>query len=164
MSTAERTPGPGRRERQALLAIAAVLAVLVVWLRGGLQPQAPLEALARRSPELSVALADGRPTLVEFYADWCEACRAMAPAVDSIERARRGELDVVLLNVDNPRWQPELERYAVNGIPHLELFAAGGGNVGHAIGARTAGELEALTAALLSGEPLPRLAGVGAVS
>ncbi|MCP9927357.1 thioredoxin domain-containing protein [Cyanobium sp. CH-040] len=164
LSTAGQTTGPGRRERQALLAIAAVLAVLVVWLRGGLQPQAPLEALARRSPELSVALADGRPTLVEFYADWCEACRAMAPAIDGIERARRGDLDVVLLNVDNPRWQPELERYAVNGIPHLELFDAGGASVGHAIGARTAGELDALTAALLNGEPLPQLAGVGAVS
>ncbi|MCU0528319.1 MAG: thioredoxin domain-containing protein [Cyanobium sp. Prado107] len=164
MSTGPRSAGPGWRERQLLLAIAAVLAVLVVWLRGGLQPQAPLEALARRSPELSMALADGRPTLVEFYADWCEACRSMAPSMEAIERERRGELDVVLLNVDNPRWQPELERYAVNGIPHLELFDAGGGNVGHAIGARTAGELETLTAALLGGEPLPRLAGVGAVS
>jgi L-alanine-DL-glutamate epimerase-like enolase superfamily enzyme len=58
----------------------------------------------------------------------------------------------------------ELERYAVNGIPHLELFDAGGGNVGHAIGARSPEELTALSTALLAAEPLPRLAGVGAVS
>jgi hypothetical protein len=88
----------------------------------------------------------------------------MAPALDGIERDRRGSLDVVLLNVDNPRWQPELERYSVNGIPHLELFDAGGANVGRSIGARSAAELQALTTALLRDEPLPRLAGVGAVS
>ncbi|MEO1002239.1 MAG: thioredoxin domain-containing protein [Cyanobacteria bacterium J06638_7] len=164
MSTSERGAGPGRRERLTLLAIAALLTLLVLWLRGGLQPQAPLEALARRSPDLGTALADGRPTMVEFYADWCEACRAMAPAMEGIERQRRGSLDVVLLNVDNPRWQPQLERYAVNGIPHLELFDAGGSSVGHAIGARSAPELEALSSALLSGEALPQLAGVGAIS
>jgi thiol:disulfide interchange protein len=164
MSDPEGAAGPGRRERLLLLALAGLLALLVVLLRGGLTSQAPLEALARRSPELGTALTDGTPTLVEFYADWCESCRAMAPAMEAIEREQRGRLDVVLLNVDNPRWQPELERYAVNGIPHLELFDAGGSNRGHAIGARSTPELEALTDALLAGEPLPELAGVGAVS
>jgi thiol:disulfide interchange protein len=147
-----------------LAAVAAVLVVLLVWLRGGLHPEAPLERLARQSPELAVALADGRPTVVEFYADWCEACRAMAPAMERIERQQRGRMDVVLLNVDNPRWQPELERYDVNGIPQLEFFDAGGSAVGRSIGARSAPELEALSTALVGGSPLPRLAGVGAVS
>ncbi|MBD2550757.1 thioredoxin family protein [Microcystis elabens FACHB-917] len=154
----------GRSERMVLAAVAAVLVVLMVWLRGGLHPEAPLERLARQSPEFSVALADGRPTLVEFYADWCEACRTMAPAMERIERQQRGRMDVVLLNVDNPRWQPELERYDVNGIPQLEFFDAAGGSVGRSIGARSGPELEALTAALADGTPLPQLAGVGAVS
>lgn len=154
----------GRLERMLLAAFAAALALLLIWLRGGLHPSAPLDRLARQSPELSAALADGRPTLVEFYADWCEACRAMAPAMETIERRHRGALDVVLLNVDNPRWQPELERYAVNGIPQLELFDGGGQPVGRSIGARQPEELEALTTSLLEGTPLPALAGVGATS
>ncbi len=154
----------GRTERMVLAAVAAVLVVLMVWLRGGLHPEAPLERLARQSPEFNVALADGRPTLVEFYADWCEACRSMAPAMERIERQQRGRMDVVLLNVDNPRWQPELERYDVNGIPQLELFDAAGAPVGRSLGARSGAELEALTAALVDGQPLPLLAGVGAVS
>jgi thiol-disulfide isomerase/thioredoxin len=158
------SPALGRIERMALAAVAAVLVVLMVWLRGGLHPEAPLERLARQSPEFGVALTDGRPTLVEFYADWCEACRAMAPAMETIERRTRGQLDVVLLNVDNPRWQPELERYDVNGIPQLEFFDAAGDSVGRSIGARSGPELEALTTALVDGAPLPRLAGVGAVS
>jgi thiol:disulfide interchange protein len=147
-----------------LAAVAAALALLLFWLRGGLHPEAPLERLARQSPELATALADGRPTLVEFYADWCEACRAMAPAMEGIERRRRGELDVVLLNVENPRWQPEVERYGVNGIPQLELFDAQGQSVGRSIGARRPEELEALTAALVEARPLPPLVGVGATS
>jgi len=154
----------GRRERIVLAAVAALLAVLLFWLRGGLHPAAPLERLARQSPDLTTALSDGRPTLVEFYADWCEACRAMAPAMETIEQKRRGALDVVLLNVDNPRWQPELERYAVNGIPQLELFDAGGHSVGRSIGARRPEELEALTTALVEARPLPQLVGVGATS
>ena len=154
----------GRRERMLLAAVAALLALLLFWWRGGLHPGAPLERLARQSPELDIALADGRPTLVEFYADWCEACRAMAPAMETIERSHHGALDVVLLNVDNPRWQPQVERYDVNGIPQLELFDAAGQSVGRSIGARRPTELEAITTALIEGKPLPPLAGVGATS
>jgi len=156
--------GPGPRERLILLTIAAVLAGAVLWLRGGLQPQAPLEALARRSPELSVALANGRPTIVEFYADWCEACRSMAPALEAVESRQRERLNVVLLNVDNPRWQPEIDRYEVNGIPHLELFNSSGAAVGRSIGARSRAELTSLATALIDDQPLPVLAGVGATS
>jgi thiol-disulfide isomerase/thioredoxin len=144
--------------------VAALLVLLLLWLRGGLHPEAPLERLARQSPDLAVALANDRPTLVEFYADWCEACRAMAPAMDRLEQQHRGALDVVLLNVDNPRWQAEVDRFEVNGIPQLELFDAGGQPVGRSIGARSATELDVLTTALLQGDPLPQLPGVGATS
>lgn len=164
MSSPAPAAGPGQRERLILLVIATVLAATVLWLRGGLQPQAPLEALARRSPDLHVALGNGRPTILEFYADWCEACRSMAPAMDSVESSYRQQLNVVLLNVDNPRWQPEVERYAVNGIPQLELFDRTGSAIGRSIGARSATELESLARALVNNEPLPALAGVGATS
>lgn len=163
-SPPESATGMGRIERMVLAAVAALLALLLLWLRGGLHPEAPLERLARQSLDLPVALANGRPTLVEFYADWCEACRAMAPAMDQLEQRHRGALDVVLLNVDNPRWEAELERYEVNGIPQLELFDAGGQAVGRSIGARQPRELEALAEALIAAAPLPSLPGVGATS
>ena len=152
--------GLGRRERMLLAALAAVLALGLFLLRGGLQPAAPLQQLARQSLDLPMALSDGRPTLVEFYADWCEACQAMAPAMETIARQHHEQLDVVLLNVDNPRWQPEIDRYDVNGIPQLELFDAGGSAVGRALGARSAPELEALSSALIANTPLPDLAGL----
>jgi thiol:disulfide interchange protein len=154
----------GRRARLLLAALGAALALALFLLRGGLQPAAPLEKLARQSLDLSVALGDGRPTLVEFYADWCEACQAMAPAMETIEQQHHGELDVVLLNVDNPRWQPELDRYEVNGIPQLELFDASGAAIGRALGARSRPELESLTTALIAQSPLPQLAGLASQS
>ncbi|MFM7674400.1 MAG: thioredoxin domain-containing protein [Synechococcus sp.] len=157
-------PALGRRERMVLAAVAAALVVALFWLRGGLHPEAPLEQLARRSLDLPVALSNGRPSLVEFYADWCEACRSMAPAMEAVERQHRDRLNVVLLNVDNPRWLPEIERYEVNGIPQLEFFDGAGQSVGRSIGARSAPELNALAEALVDGTPLPRLAGVGSVS
>ena len=154
----------GRPERLLLAVVAVALSLVLLVLRGGLHPGAPLERLARQSLDLPVALSDGRPTLVEFYADWCEACRSMAPAMEALEQQQRGQLDVVLLNVDNPRWEPELERYAVNGIPQLELFNKVGDDIGRALGARTAAELTSLSKALIAEAPLPVLPGVGSLS
>ncbi|MCP9849654.1 thioredoxin domain-containing protein [Cyanobium sp. Morenito 9A2] len=169
--TGEPSPSPspaaaalGQRERFLLAVVAVLLAVLVFLFQGGLRREAPLERLARQSLDLPVALSDGRPTLVEFYADWCEACRAMAPAMEVIEDQHHRELDVVLLNVDNPRWQGELERYEVNGIPQLELFDGQGQAIGRSLGARSRSELEALAGALIAETPLPRLAGIGSTS
>ena len=159
-------PGPGggaglgRRERLLLAALAAALALALFLLRGGLQPAAPLEQLARQSLDLPTALNDGRPTVVEFYADWCEACQAMAPAMETVVKEHHDQLDVVLLNVDNPRWQPEIDRYDVNGIPQLQLFNASGTSVGRALGARSKPELEAISTALIANAPLPDLAGL----
>lgn len=158
------TVSMGRLERMALAAVAAVLALALFWLRGGLHPEAALQRMARQSPEFNAALADGRPTLVEFYADWCEACRSMAPAMEAMERRHKGELDLVLLNVDNPRWQPQIDQYGVNGIPHLELFDRDGQRLGQVIGARSAPEIERLGAALVAGEPMPLLAGASPTS
>ena len=147
-----------------LAGLAALLALVLFFARGWLQPQAPLEQLARRSLELPVALANGKPTILEFYADWCESCRTMAPAMEAVESQNRGKLNVVLLNVDNPRWGPELDRYEVNGIPQLELFNASGDAIGRALGARSKPELEALTTALIANTPLPQLAGLASQS
>jgi len=138
-----------------------VLTVVVALARQGVHGDAPMDALARRSPDLATALGNGRPTLVEFYADWCEACRTMAPALLAIEKQHHNALDVVMLNVDNPRWQPELDRYEVSGIPQLELFNADSKGVGRSLGARSERELSQLANALLAREPLPPMAGVG---
>ena len=154
--------GPVQR---AVLVIAAVaLAIGLTLVRGGLQSASPLDQLARRSLEPEVALSNGRPTMIEFYADWCQVCREMAPAMLQLEQAQANRIDVVMVNVDNPRWQDLVDRYDVNGIPQLNLFDAEGQAVGRSVGLRHEDELQQLAEALLSGEALPQLRGVGSSS
>ena len=154
----------GTAQRWVLVLVAVALALGLVMLRGGIQSESPMEQLARRSLDPQTALSNGRPTLIEFYADWCQVCREMAPAMLELEQGSRERLDVVLVNVDNPRWQDLVDRYDVNGIPQLNLFNAEGEPRGRSLGLRSSEELQILSAALLENQPLPALPGVGSIS
>ncbi len=146
----------------ALASIAAVLAVVVFWNRS-LSNQG-LEALARASLPLDEALGNGKPTLVEFYADWCEVCHQMEPTMVQLKQTHRGALDLVLLNVENPLWEQELDQFQVVGIPTF-LFHGADGNVrGRSVGLRRPEDMEAMVMALLQDEPLPLLNSQGAAS
>ena len=151
----------GPVQRTVLVIAAVALAIGLTLARGGLQSGSPLDQLARRSLEPEVALSNGRPTIIEFYADWCQVCREMAPAMLQLEQAQANRLDVVMVNVDNPRWQALVDRYDVNGIPQLNLFNAEGQSVGRSVGLRREQELKQLAASLINAEPLPQLQGVG---
>lgn len=154
---------PGKRLPQLVLLLLAIVVVAVVWLEGGRSEGDLLDQMARRSLPLEQALGNGRPTVVEFYADWCESCRTMAPGMEQMVKDHP-QVDLVLLNVDNPSWQPQVQRWNVNGIPHLQLFDANGESRGQSIGLRQPQELSAIAVALETGEPLPTLAGIGAIS
>jgi thioredoxin 1 len=55
------------------------------------------------------------PTLVDFYADWCGPCRAVASVVDELANDFQSRANVVKVNVDD---SPELaSRYGVQSIP-----------------------------------------------
>ena len=149
-------------QRIALLLGAIALAILLFLLRSSDTRQSSLlDQLARQSIELDTALVNKRPTMLEFYADWCEICREMAPAVLAVERHYSSELDVVLINVDNTRWADLIDHYNVNGIPQIELFDSNGENRGRSLGLRSPDQLENLAQALIKDTPLPKLAGLG---
>ena len=161
MTGSSRQPLPGPIQKLLLVAVALGLAVTLLLVRGGLESESPMEQLARRSLEPETALSNGRPTVIEFYADWCQACREMAPAMLELEKATRNRLDVVLVNVDNPRWQDLIDRYDVNGIPQLDLFGPDGQVRGRSIGVRQPSELQSIGEALIRDDPLPALRGMG---
>ena len=154
----------GTAQRWVLVAVAIALALGLLILRGGMQSESPMEQLARRSLEPQTALTNGRPTLIEFYADWCQVCREMEPSMLDLEKRSRERLDVVLVNVDNPRWSDLVDDYDVNGIPQLNFFSADGEARGRSIGVRRPEELNALGAALIRGTELPQFAGIGSLS
>ena len=79
--------------------------------------------MARSSFAQLIRPADGLPVLVDFYADWCGPCHAMAPVLQQVARAHTGRVRVVKVDVDkNPA---AAQQYRVQGIPTLILFKNG---------------------------------------
>ncbi len=63
-----------------------------------------------------------RPVLVDFYADWCDPCKAMAPIVSKLKKEIR-ELRVVKVNVDH---NPVIAHtFGVKSLPTLMVFIDG---------------------------------------
>ncbi|MFO7325064.1 MAG: thioredoxin [Pseudomonadota bacterium] len=86
-------------------------------------------------------LASPVPVLVDFWAEWCAPCRAIAPVLQDVAAARGQSLRVVKVDVDE---HPDLARhYGVRSIPTLLLFQDGQLRAQH-VGALRRVELDAL--------------------
>lgn len=72
--------------------------------------------------EADVLTAD-KPVVVDFWAEWCGPCKAIAPHLEALAGDKGEDVQVVKVNIDDNPLTPT--RYGVRGIPTLMLFKNG---------------------------------------
>ena len=83
---------------------------------------ADLKAVTDDNFELEVMNSD-KPVLVDFWAPWCDPCRAVAPILEEIARDHGDKVEIVKLNTDeNPAVTGKL---GITSIPTMHLYKDG---------------------------------------
>ena len=71
----------------------------------------------------SDVLKADRPVVVDFWAEWCAPCRAIAPALEEIAVEMDGRVKIAKMDVDAN--QSTAAKYAIRSIPTLMVFRNG---------------------------------------
>ena len=104
------------------------LLILIVFIGLGLlrnlffQSNFLLKSFGELSVDPEIAFKNNKPTFLEFYAEWCEVCKEMAPKVSALKEEYEKDINFVFLNVDNQKWDNYIRKLEVNGIPQVNLF------------------------------------------
>lgn len=160
---ANRAIAPQLRNFLIVLVAIALSVSLFIGLRTE-TTNASLSEIAENSTPVDVALSNGKPTLMEFYANWCTTCQTMAPALEELRADYQDRLNFVMLNVDNSKWLPEMLKYRVDGIPHFVFLDAEGKAIANVIGEIPKSVMADNLTALVAGNPLPYAQATGQVS
>ena len=122
-----------KRFWQTWIATAAVLAAIITTLfltqpTASVVSMTPLSGLvtlktmAAEATPYEVALSNQKPTLIEFYADWCTTCQSMSATVDALHTEYGERINFVMLDIDDPQWAKEVEAFSASGVPQFTLL------------------------------------------
>ena len=113
-----------------------------------------LKSFGELSVDPEIAFTNNKPTFLEFYAEWCEVCKEMAPQVSAFKDEYEKDINFVFLNVDNQKWGNYIQKFAVNGIPQINLFDKKGNLISTFIGKQEETTIRK-SLSYLEGEPKP---------
>ena len=117
-----------------LLIISIVIISLLLFKNFFFKSTYLLKSFGELSIEPEIAFTNNKPTFLEFYAEWCEVCKEMAPQVSAFKDEYEKDINFVFLNVDNQKWGNYIQKFAVNGIPQVNLFDKKGNLISTFIG------------------------------
>jgi cytochrome c biogenesis protein CcmG/thiol:disulfide interchange protein DsbE len=89
---------------------------------GSNAPDASLQDLDGNAVQLSDFMTDGRMTLIEFWATWCENCEELQPQMDAVHERYGDRVNVVAVAVAVAQSQRRVRRHLERhepGYPHL---------------------------------------------
>ena len=105
-----------------ILLITIVIISLIFFRNLFFQSTYLLKSFGELSVDPEIAFKNNKPTFLEFYAEWCEVCKEMAPQVSDLKQEFEKDINFVFLNVDNQKWENYIRKFEVNGIPQVNLF------------------------------------------
>ncbi len=105
-----------------VLLITVVVISLVLFSNLFFQSTYLLKSFGESSIDPEIAFKNNKPTFLEFYAEWCEVCKEMAPKISALKEEYERDINFVFLNVDNQKWDNYIRKLEVNGIPQVNLF------------------------------------------
>lgn len=73
--------------------------------------------------EFNEIIKSEKPTLVDFYADWCGPCKVMSPIIEQTKKDLGSDATVLKVNIDNN--QEVARKYGIRSIPTLIIFKEG---------------------------------------
>ncbi len=68
-------------------------------------------------------ISGNMPVLVDFYADWCSPCKAMAPVIQEVGKQMTGKARVLKINIDKN--QSLAYQYGIQAVPTFAIFKEG---------------------------------------
>ena len=136
-----------------LLALAAWMAwPLLASRHASVLPFRPVANVQQLEAELAKASAEGRPVMLDFYADWCVSCKEMEKFTFSAAPVKAALEGAVLLQADVTANSDEdkalLKRYGLFGPPAIMLFDGGGKERARVIGYQDAARFQQTLAKL----------------
>ena len=135
MQSESRNPLLKTNFKAILVLLIAVIFVVLVLLRNlFFQSTYLLKSFGDLSVDPEIAFNNNKPTFLEFYAEWCEVCKEMAPKVSTLKDEYEKDINFVFLNVDNQKWDNYIRKFNVNGIPQVNLFDRKGNLISTFIG------------------------------